>query len=60
VKFEKGIKRNENIAIMSLKNELIAIGRSLRTSEEIEKMENGEVGDIDRVIMERDVYPRLW
>ncbi len=60
VKFEKGIKRNNDIAIMSLKNELIAIGRSLRTSEEIEKMENGEVGDIDRVIMERDIYPRLW
>ncbi|NCN64651.1 MAG: RNA-guided pseudouridylation complex pseudouridine synthase subunit Cbf5 [Candidatus Altiarchaeum hamiconexum] len=59
-RFEKGIKQNDTIAIMSLKNELVAIGKSLRTSEEIEKMDKGEIVDIDRVIMERDVYPKLW
>lgn len=60
VQFEKGIKVNDDVAIMSLKNELVAIGKSLRTSEEIEKMDKGEVVDIERVIMEKDVYPRLW
>lgn len=60
VKFEDKINVNEDVAILTLKNELIAIGKSLRTSEEILKMENGEVVDIDRVIMERDVYPRKW
>jgi len=59
-RFEKGIKVNDDVAIMSLKNELVAIGKSLRTSEEIEKMDKGEVVDIERVIMERDIYPRLW
>lgn len=60
VKFEKGIKVNDDVAIMSLKNELVAIGKSLRTSEEIKDMDKGEVVDIERVIMERDVYPRAW
>ncbi len=60
VKFEKNIKVNDDIAIMSLKNELVAIGKSLRTSEEIKEMDKGEVVDIERVIMERDIYPRLW
>ncbi len=60
VRFEKGIKVNDDVAIMSLKNELVAIGKSLRTSEEIKDMDKGEVVDIDRVIMERDVYPRVW
>lgn len=60
VKLEKNIRVNDNIAIMSLKNELVAIGKSLRTSEDIENTDKGEVIDIERVIMERDVYPRLW
>lgn len=60
VKFEKNIKVNDDIVIMSLKNELVAIGKSLRTSEDIEKMDKGEIIDVERVIMERDVYPRLW
>ncbi|MFN3527502.1 MAG: RNA-guided pseudouridylation complex pseudouridine synthase subunit Cbf5 [Candidatus Altarchaeaceae archaeon] len=59
-KLEKGIKVNDDVALLTLKNELIAIGKSLRTSEEILKMESGEAVDVERVIMERDVYPRRW
>lgn len=60
VKFEKGINVNDDVALLTLKNELIAIGKSLKTSEEILKMDNGEVVDLERVIMERDIYPRKW
>jgi len=57
---EEGIKVNDIVAIFSLKNELVAIGRSLRTSEEIMDLNEGEVVDLERVIMERDIYPKKW
>jgi len=59
-KFDPEIDMNELVAIMSLKNELVATGRSLRTSEEIDQMEKGKVIDLERVVMEPDVYPRKW
>lgn len=59
-KLEKNINVNDDVALMTLKNELIAIGKSLRTSEEILKMENGQVVDLERVIMDKDIYPRKW
>ncbi|RLI94211.1 MAG: RNA-guided pseudouridylation complex pseudouridine synthase subunit Cbf5 [Candidatus Altiarchaeales archaeon] len=59
-KFSDNININELVAIMSLKNELVAIGTSLRTSKEIEEMDKGKVIDLERVIMKPDVYPRRW
>ncbi len=59
-KFNPGINPDELVAIMSLKNELVATGRSLRTSDEILQMEKGKVIDLERVIMEPEVYPRRW
>jgi len=59
-KFNSGIEVNELIAIMSLKNELVAIGTSLRTSDEIMEMDRGKVIDLERVIMKTGVYPKKW
>ncbi len=59
-KLNPEINLNELVAIMSLKNELVATGRSLRTSEEILQMEKGEIVNLERVIMEPDIYPRKW
>ena len=59
-KFDSEININELVAIMSLKNELVATGRSLRTSEEITQMEKGKVIDLERVIMKPEAYPRRW
>ncbi|HDH40994.1 MAG TPA: RNA-guided pseudouridylation complex pseudouridine synthase subunit Cbf5 [Candidatus Altiarchaeales archaeon] len=59
-KFDSEINIDELVAIMSLKNELVAIGRSLRTSEEITQMEKGKVIDLERVIMKPGVYPKGW
>jgi H/ACA ribonucleoprotein complex subunit 4 len=59
-RFDPGIETNELVALFSLKNELIATGRSLRTSDEIIQMGKGKVVDLDRVVMEPEIYPRKW
>jgi len=54
------IKRGSLIALMTLKGELIALGRATMSSEEIEKAESGVVAEVERVIMPRDLYPAMW
>jgi H/ACA ribonucleoprotein complex subunit 4 len=57
---EKGIKRGETVAIFTLKNEVVAIGKSLASSEEILRARSGIMVETKRVVMERGVYPRVW
>ncbi len=56
----KDIERGITVAIMTLKGELVAIGRSLMNSDEIIKAEGGVVVETSRVIMPRDLYPPMW
>lgn len=55
-KIEKGSK----VAIMSLKGELVAIGRALMNSNDILTIEKGIAVKIERVVMEPNVYPKMW
>ena len=48
--------KEKMIAIMTLKNELVALGQSLMSSDEIMKNEKGIAAKSLRVIMEKDVY----
>ena len=57
---EKNVKAGKEVAIFTLKHELVAMGKALKDAEEILKMRSGEVVDIERVIMERGVYPPAW
>ncbi len=59
-KLDPGIEINELVALMSLKDELVAAGRSLKTSEEIMETQKGKITDLERVIMAPDTYPRKW
>ena len=45
---------------MTGKGELIAIGYSKMTSEKILRSRNGLAVKIDRVLMKRGTYPKLW
>ncbi|MFP4558602.1 MAG: RNA-guided pseudouridylation complex pseudouridine synthase subunit Cbf5 [Archaeoglobaceae archaeon] len=57
---EKGIKAGDKVAIFTLKNELVAIGESKVSDEDMLKMKSGTAVDLSRVIMERGVYPPMW
>jgi len=59
-KLNSGIKKNELIAIMSLKNELVALGRSIKSSDEILNSTSGAIAKPERVIMKEGTYPKFW
>ena len=58
-KLHSEIKEEDKVAIFSLKNELIALGNALMTSEEILKKEKGLVVNVHKVIMKPETYPNV-
>lgn len=57
---EKKIRKGDVVAIFSLKNELVAIGKALVNSDEMYRMKSGIAVDTSRVVMERGTYPAMW
>ncbi len=57
---EKSVKKDELVAIFTLKHEIVAIGKALLNADEMARVKRGVVVDIERVIMERGKYPRYW
>ena len=60
VKLHDDITKKSTVAIMTLKNELVALGTSLMSSQQILRAKSGIVVKTKRVIMPRNVYPKLW
>lgn len=60
VKLESGIKKDSIVAVMTLKGELVAIGKSVMDSDDMLKSDHGLAASTDRVIMSPSLYPRLW
>ncbi|MBI2144872.1 RNA-guided pseudouridylation complex pseudouridine synthase subunit Cbf5 [Candidatus Woesearchaeota archaeon] len=58
-KLESGIRKGDTIAIMSLKDELIAYGKATEDSEKILKDEKGLAAKPEAVFMKEGTYPRL-
>lgn len=58
-KLTEDVEKNRFVAIMSLKNELIAVGKSKATTNEILQNKEGVVAKIERVVMEKGVYPKI-
>ncbi|MCL2432811.1 MAG: RNA-guided pseudouridylation complex pseudouridine synthase subunit Cbf5 [Nitrososphaerota archaeon] len=57
---DTGIAKNSIIAIFTLKGEAIALGRAQVSTQEIMDMRHGTVAALARVLMPRNVYPRVW
>ena len=60
VKLEEGINQGDTVAIMTLKGELIALGKALMTSEQMLQSEKGLAVNTERVIMKPGTYPKMW
>jgi len=58
-KLTDNVNKKELVALMTLKNELIALGVAEMNSQEIMKNDKGICARTDRVMMNPDVYPRL-
>lgn len=57
IKLSPSIKPASLVGVFSLKNELIALGKALKTSKQIFESDHGIVCETERVIMEPGVYP---
>ncbi len=57
---EKSVRKDGTVAVFTLKNELVAIGRALMNAEDIFRLKKGVAVDVERVLMERGTYPRAW
>jgi H/ACA ribonucleoprotein complex subunit 4 len=55
-----GIKKDDTLALMSAKKELVALGKALMSSEEMQSQKKGLVSTTERVVMKAGTYPRMW
>ncbi len=60
VKLSSKIKPEELLAVYTLKEELIALGRARMSTEEILEKDYGIAVKTERVIMRPNVYPKTW
>jgi predicted rRNA pseudouridine synthase len=60
VALSNDIKKGDRVAIFTLKGELVAVGKSEMSAEEIMKNAKGIAVRIERVVMDRGIYPPLW
>lgn len=59
-KIQAGIEENDFVAVLSLKGELVAVGRAALDSETMAAKRAGLAVRIERVVIPRDVYPKEW
>lgn len=57
---ETEIKKKDGVVIFTQKGEAVAFARALASSEQIFGMDHGFVAETVRVLMDRDVYPKMW
>ena len=60
VKISSGIVKGSLVAIFTLKGEAVALGRALVSTEEALDLKHGAVAGLERVLMERGTYPKVW
>ncbi|MDV3277614.1 MAG: RNA-guided pseudouridylation complex pseudouridine synthase subunit Cbf5 [Nitrososphaerales archaeon] len=56
----EGVSKNETVAIVSGKGELVAIGKALVSAQETKSMSKGLASTVERVIMKQGTYPKMW
>ncbi len=57
---ETGIEKDAMVAILTLKGEVIALAKAQMNSEGIFDANRGTVATLERVLMERGTYPKVW
>jgi len=60
LKLTAAITKGNTVAIFTLKGEAVALGRAQVSSQEMVDMRYGTVATLARVLMPRNVYPKVW
>jgi len=59
VKLHSGIEKDQKIAVMTLKDELVALGTAKMSTKEMQEKDKGIVCTTDKVFMEEKTYPKI-
>ena len=57
---DSGLVKDSITAIFTLKGEAVALAKAVVSTEEILKLDHGIVATLQRVVMPRGVYPKVW
>lgn len=57
---ETGITKDAMTAVLTLKGEAVALAKALVSTEEILDLNHGTVATLQRVVMPRGTYPKVW
>jgi H/ACA ribonucleoprotein complex subunit 4 len=57
---ETGIAKGAMVAVLTLKREAIALAKALLSTDEIIDLRHGTVATLQRVVMPRGTYPKVW
>jgi len=57
---ETGIEKGSMLAVFTLKGEAVALAKALVSTEEILDLRHGTVATLERVVMPRGTYPKVW
>jgi H/ACA ribonucleoprotein complex subunit 4 len=57
---ETGIQKDSMIAVLTLKGEAVALAKALLSTAEIMDLKHGTVATLQRVVMPRGTYPKVW
>jgi H/ACA ribonucleoprotein complex subunit 4 len=60
VSVEEPFWKDSTVAIVTLKDEAVALAKSLMSSESMIQQEKGIAAKVMRVLMSRGTYPRMW
>jgi H/ACA ribonucleoprotein complex subunit 4 len=60
VEVDSDIKKGDLVAVLTLKNEGVALVKALMSTEEIIQRDNGICGQLERVLMNKGTYPSIW
>ena len=57
---ETGIKKGSMTAVLTLKGEAVALAKTLVSTEEMLDLRHGTAATLQRVVMPRGTYPKVW
>ena len=60
VEIDSDIKKGDTIAVLTMKNEGIALANSVMSTEEIVQKDKGVCANLVRVLMNKGTYPSIW
>ncbi len=57
---DSGIEKSNIVAIFTLKGEAVALGRAQVSTQDMLDLRHGVVATLARVLMPRNIYPKVW